>query len=57
MLRLFYCVLEIEKGPIYPPSWSIDPYMHTGLMKPRSYQDDERGEGLSIRLLGKGSFD
>ena len=23
-LRLLYCVLEIEKGPIHPPSWSID---------------------------------
>ena len=20
------CVLEIEKGPIHPPSWSIDPF-------------------------------
>ena len=23
---MLYCVLEIEKGPIHPPSWSIDPY-------------------------------
>jgi hypothetical protein len=25
-LRLLYLVLEIEKGPIHPPSWSIDPF-------------------------------
>ena len=23
---MLYCVLEIEKGPIHPPSWSIDPF-------------------------------
>jgi hypothetical protein len=23
---LLYIVLEIEKGPIHPPSWSIDPF-------------------------------
>jgi hypothetical protein len=23
---LLYLVLEIEKGPIHPPSWSIDPF-------------------------------
>jgi len=23
---LLYFVLEIEKSPIHPPSWSIDPY-------------------------------
>ena len=23
---MLYFVLEIEKGPIHPPSWSIDPY-------------------------------
>ncbi|KAG2602630.1 hypothetical protein PVAP13_5KG699501 [Panicum virgatum] len=26
---LLYFVLEIEKGPIHPPSWSIDPYSGT----------------------------
>jgi len=25
-IRLLYFVLEFEKGPIHPPSWSIDPY-------------------------------
>jgi hypothetical protein len=26
---LLYLVLEIEKGPIHPPSWSIDPFTFT----------------------------
>jgi hypothetical protein len=31
-LRLLYLVLEIEKGPIHPPSWSIDPFS-SGILK------------------------
>jgi hypothetical protein len=28
---LLYLVLEIKKGPIHPPSWSIDPFTLTPL--------------------------
>ena len=27
---MLYCVLEIEKDPIHPPLWSIDPFNREG---------------------------
>jgi len=37
---LLYFVLEIEKGPIHPPSWSIDPY--TGVSQKGGKRERER---------------
>ena len=41
-LRLLYFVLEIEKGPIHPPSWSIDPYNG-------AYLDETLRLGVAVR--------
>ena len=53
-LRLLNCVLEIEKGPIHPPSWSIDPYSWGGVGRRAGSSTTlphEQGAGSTVRRL------